>query len=733
MSNPAMITLVFIAFAVWVPTSMSSPVPDTTAPSEETKPPMRWCTISVEEEAKCVEMKNAFRAYSLELEVECVRRGEHADCYKAIRDGHADLITLDGGEIYEAGKEYGLVPIIKETYTRERYYAIAVVRANDTDINITNLKGRKSCHTGVRRTAGWVVPVGFLLDKGYMDPVDCGDDINAVAQFFNKSCAPGAFTASKNPYGTNPAHLCGICTNPQCPPDSSELYQSYAGAFRCLVEGAGDVAFIKPEAFLANMGLPAGDKWNSALNPNDYRLLCPDGSRGTIDDAPACNFAKSPAHAVVTSPTKSVDDIQAFQSVLRAALPLFAADNNTRGFRMFDSGENRDLLFKDYARSLKDLQIPQTYKTYLGGYANSIAGLKRCPPNTLRWCTTSIDETRKCRSMKAAFSAAGLTPALSCYEEEGVGTCMERIAAGYADVMTVDGGDLYTGGREHHVVPVAAEDYEQGDASYWAVAVARKETNFGLDDLAGRRSCHTGIGKTSGWNVPIGTLIRQGYITVNSTTCNVPEAVGKFFNSSCAPGAKSSKYDPNGDNPASLCNQCRGTGDRHCARSGAEPYYGYAGAFRCLAEGQGDVAFVKHTTVAENTDFEDEDDDSLGWNADLVSSDYELLCLNGSRAPVDQFMSCNLARVPAHVVVTAANKTEAEREEIWNLLDQAQGLFGSDTGTNFKMFDSADFGGSNLLFKDSTKHLSDVGDRDEYDTWLGADYLGNLDALNCVN
>ena len=59
------------------------------------------------------------------------------------------MVTLDGGDIYIAGKDYNMEPVVAEDYGDNdvSYWAVAVTKAT-SDVTFDNLKAKKSCHTG---------------------------------------------------------------------------------------------------------------------------------------------------------------------------------------------------------------------------------------------------------------------------------------------------------------------------------------------------------------------------------------------------------------------------------------------------------------------------------------------------------------------------------------------------------------------------------------------------------
>ncbi|XP_012892520.1 PREDICTED: lactotransferrin-like, partial [Dipodomys ordii] len=86
--------------------------------------------------------------------------------------------------------------------------------------------------------------------------------------------------------------------------------------------------------------------------------------------------------------------------------------------------------------------------------------------------------------------------------------------------MSLDGGFIYTAGR-CGLVPVLAENQKSTKSNgpdcvnrppegYLAVALVMKENaDITWNSLEGKKSCHTAVGRTAGWNIPIGLLFNQ--------------------------------------------------------------------------------------------------------------------------------------------------------------------------------------------------------------------------------
>ncbi|XP_019626573.1 PREDICTED: uncharacterized protein LOC109471661 isoform X3 [Branchiostoma belcheri] len=695
---------------------------------------VRWCVTSDAEMEKCEVLSRVQKQGVAFPTVQCVQADNADQCMQMIHMNQADVITLDGGDIYQAGMKYNMRPIMGEDYGNgdASYWAVAVVRKDDPEINMNNLRGRKSCHTGIGKTSGWNVPVGWLIQNNQIQVDNRRSIPQTVGSFFSKSCVPGAQSPEYNPDGTNPESLCSLCVGERenrCVRNTNEPYYGYSGAFRCLVEGAGDVAFVNHVTVYENTNGHSEEEWTRNLDEDDFELLCPDGSRRPWNQYKECNLARVPSHAVMTSP-RSRTDIQQIVDFLQLCQDHFGFQSYG-DFEMFDSSKfgGRDLLFRDNVQRLVPVGQRNTWQKWLGsGYMESVGHLishdqernHRVLEKQVRWCVTSDAEMEKCQVLSRVQKQGVAFPTVQCVQADNADQCMQMIHMNQADVITLDGGDIYQAGMRYNMRPIMGEDYGNGDASYWAVAVVRKDNpEINMNNLRGRKSCHTGLGKTAGWIIPTGWLVDQDFVQTDGQTSLV-QAVGHFFSKSCVPGAKSPEYDPQNTNPSTLCSLCAGAGEDHCVRNKNEPYYGYSGAFRCLAEGAGDVAFINHQTVQDNTDGHNPEN----WAAGLRADDFELLCTDGSRRPVDQWRECSLARVPSHAVMTSNDRSQEWVNRVVQWLKNTQEQFGSDENENeFQLFDSSSFGGHDLLFRDDTQHLVEVGSKDSWEKWLGQEYL----------
>ncbi|XP_078082951.1 saxiphilin-like isoform X2 [Mustelus asterias] len=256
----------------------------------------RWCNLSEMEQRKCAELSKALQAVlppttkNSFTKLSCIKAHNIKDCIKKIRGNKADAISLDAGDVYTAAKFYDLTVVAKEMYQDGGcLYSVAVVRNESLDIR--QLRGKRSCHNGARRTAGWNIPLGFLLSRNYLHWHENQTVIEATSKFFSTACAPGA--------GISFPNLCRLCQGKKsynrernyfCETTDNEPYYGSEGALRCLDQENSDVAFLDSTA-LDNI---------DASEATKYKLLCTDGTQADLKDFRKCNLGRGPGNAIVT-------------------------------------------------------------------------------------------------------------------------------------------------------------------------------------------------------------------------------------------------------------------------------------------------------------------------------------------------------------------------------------------------------------------------------------------------
>ncbi|CAD5117088.1 DgyrCDS5901 [Dimorphilus gyrociliatus] len=703
----------------------------------------RWCVKSDAEEAKCNKLVQVIsRAplvdkYAKLPKLECIRGTTSFDCMSMIGQNDADLVTLDAGMGYTAGEYFSMMPLMNENYDSSgdpkgrESKVVAVVRKDNSDITYKTLKGKKACSPGVGHAVGWVHPISTLIQdtNSEFEIKECNVPVKSAAAFFGPMCAPNGLAKFYNPFGNNPVSICKNCdeSNKVTYCTDNDKYANYHGAFECMSSKRGDVAFVRDTTITMATG--------NGTSSNDFELLCVGEGRKSWNEFENCNWGTVKSHIVMTSAVNDADTRNEYKKLLQTLSDDFKPNGaNENLFELFESRTygGRDLLFSDETKLLEDVKDKDSYYTWVGkDYRNILLRLNDCPVKQTRWCVISPFEMKKCESMIMALSAKNLKPDFNCILGENGRDCMAKLRDGDADLMSLDPADIYVGGKYYGLVPIAREDYSgYEEAPYYAVAVARKIGSYlTIFNLKGRRACHAAVYTAAGWVSPIDTLVETGQIRVEE--CNAYRAMGEFFSKSCAPGVLNSQYNTDNTNPINLCEACASGGLDRCLRNDRELYYGNSGAFRCLTEFGGDVAFIKHTTVRENTDGRNRAE----WARNRRSDDYELLCKDGTRKPIDNWKDCHLTEIPASAVVTASFKTTKQREIYWTLLNYAQQFFASDENKDFQMFDSF-LDHKDLMFEDSTVRLALVPpERQNYKDYLKPAFvraMERLQEIDCV-
>ncbi|NWU11391.1 TRFE2 protein, partial [Cephalopterus ornatus] len=665
----------------------------------------RWCTLSDLEQRKCAELSKALTAV-LPLatagsfaRISCIRAHNTYDCIDKIRANKADAASLDAGDVYSAVKLYGLAVVAKEIYDQGNcVFAVAVAKRGTLDIQ--RLRGVRSCHNGARWTSGWNIPLGFLLARNDLSWDEAQPLSQAISAYFNASCIPGVGVAAPR--------LCALCQgqksyvrdkNHFCETSSNEPFYDSEGAFRCLKEGVADVAFLD---HLRIMSATESEQ-------QEYELLCPDGSTAELTEYSTCNLGTGPGRGIVTRHN--------FHKITNKFLTMIQRLFGRRGkerarFELFTSAPygGKNLLFRDATQHLQLLEEQLEIAYVLGlDYVALLKGLghegSSLENSVVRWCCISNAELHKCEEWALSIKSNPLV----CVQATSMTKCIEMIKSSEADAVTLDATHVYIAGR-CGLVPVAAECYgefscdlfkERGSQEtlppVYAVALAKKSAKqMNIHNLKGRRSCHSHLYSPAGWLL----LSRHtvGALGNDTQNCDIGSAYQNYFWKGCMPGAD-----------GNMCKVCIGDSEvegarvsSRCAAGHNEHYYGNMGALRCLVGNPsgrsfGDVAFLEHSNLLQNI----EDLDSSGWAKGYTALDFELLCPDGTRAAVTEWAGCHLGHIPPSTVMTRPVTVT----KIYDFLMQSQESLGSKLDSEFQLFQSWKYGGSDLLFKDATQYL----------------------------
>uniref|UniRef100_A0A8C5NCX9 Serotransferrin n=1 Tax=Gouania willdenowi TaxID=441366 RepID=A0A8C5NCX9_GOUWI len=681
---------------------------------------IRWCTVSDPEQRKCAELSKALVAVlpaatvAAFAKLSCIRASSTTDCIDKIKANRADIITLDAGEVYSAVKQFDLVTVAKEVYSDGGcLFSVAVVR--NSSLNIRTLQGLRSCHSGLRWTAGWSMPLGFLLSRNYLTWSKEHPLSHAVGAFFSASCVPGA--AAMAPF------LCTLCQgqksyirqkNHHCVMSHSEPFFNNKGALRCLMTGEGDVAFVDHLA-LNNIEGKQGKN-----EQNNLTLLCADGTQAPLSQYRKCNLGRGPGAAMVTRHN--------FCKIVRKFLVtvqmLFGLQGRERHrFQLFNSLAFResDLLFRDVTDRLVVLQDGMDVSQVLGlDYVALLKGLGHEGAYTLHLYNQNCRAV--CSQHRCVQVALSRTSRRSVIISHQLVSSPQRDEA---DAVSLDATHTFIAGK-CGLVPVVTEYYGIGLTgsplflpSLVGVAIAKRSSRsvyFG--NLGGRRSCQGYMYGSAGWLLPYRHNLSSEHNV--SFSCDPDQVYNQVFWKGCLPGSKEN-----------LCKVCIGgtaeAATKRCANNHNERYYGNFGALRCLVgdpsgKSYGDVAFLEHHNLLTNILTLS----STGWAEGWKSSDFELLCRDGRRASLTEWKDCNLGMIPPNTVMTRPVLTA----RVYDFLMKSQV---TNPNTEFMLFESAQYGESDLLFKDATRGFVHTSHMD-YRSILGDDFYSHVESVfNCTH
>jgi ABC-type phosphate/phosphonate transport system substrate-binding protein len=190
----------------------------------------------------------------------------------ALATGQAHAAYMSGGPAWVGWTTFDLEAIVAETFPdgSTSYVAGLWVDADSDIERVSDLEGARSCHTGELAGTGMFVPIGYLIENGFIDVDGLDtDDISSLRE------------ARERFFG------------------QARIGGGYLGAFQCLSTGEGEVATGRHTAWEDFCDGPEREPW--CLPRDRYRWLPPPG--GPDPAVPGTGgLAEVPSHPVMVSP-----------------------------------------------------------------------------------------------------------------------------------------------------------------------------------------------------------------------------------------------------------------------------------------------------------------------------------------------------------------------------------------------------------------------------------------------
>jgi len=325
-----------------------------------------FCTSSPLEEFKCLDLQKAAFSLRIRPEIDCKRKASKQECLELVSRRQADLMAVDLSDLHETPQALiqQLEPVgVSQSSFAD--YSVAVVRADSGIKFLYQLGGRRSCHAFFGDTASWLAPISVLTERSLLDQQNC-NKADQMAEYFGGSCVPGAADLRVNQYRSGSERLCALCRGDlqgqhQCERSSSERYFGQAGALRCLVEGAGEVAFVSLSSLAANVDGRSVEGWARsvplAMDSRNFRLICRIGPNMMLGDYERCHLARLPGKVLVSNKFTSREDRLVARQLLAWLVEVFTGENRNM-FDLFGAYNNEsDLIFDDSTSKILPLQL----------------------------------------------------------------------------------------------------------------------------------------------------------------------------------------------------------------------------------------------------------------------------------------------------------------------------------------------------------------------------------------